>query len=114
MTGEPGTVPATTFRDHNTFPQQTPTNVPFAYPYYRLRKTDDMAVISLICALASFLVFPFIPAIAATILGFKSRDRIRKDPSGLEGEGLALAGIIIGSINIFLAVLVFILVIMLP
>ncbi|OFW59897.1 MAG: hypothetical protein A2W01_12070 [Candidatus Solincola sediminis] len=73
-----------------------------------------MAVISLICALASFLVFPFIPAIAATILGFKSRDRIRKDPSGLEGEGLALAGIIIGSINIFLAVLVFILVIMLP
>jgi Domain of unknown function (DUF4190) len=94
-------------------PAPYPAPGPLAAPYYRVKKTDDMAIISLICALASFFVLPFIPAVAALILGFMARDRIRKDPAGLEGEGFATAGIIIGLLNVIIVVAVFIVLVIL-
>jgi hypothetical protein len=79
-------------------PQRYPA--PYYSPGYTAKKTDEMAVISLICALGSFIIFPFFPAIAAIILGFMSKDRIKKDPMILEGEGLAMIGIVLGIANL--------------
>lgn len=85
-------------------PYQAGYPPPTAYgaPIFMVRKTDEMAIISFICAIAGFVVFPFIPAVAAIILGLMARDRIGKNPVGLEGEGLALAGIILGLVNAIL------------
>jgi hypothetical protein len=69
---------------------------------YTARKTEVMALASLLCAVASFALLPLIPAVAAIILGYAARDRIRRSKGTLEGEGLATAGIVIGVINVVL------------
>jgi cytochrome c biogenesis protein CcdA len=69
---------------------------------YTARKTEVMALASLLCAVASFALLPLIPAVAAIILGYAARDRIRRSKGMLEGEGLATAGIVIGIINVVL------------
>ncbi len=74
---------------------------PLQAPYVA-RKVDDMAVISLVCALVSFIAIPFFPAVAAIALGFVSRQRIREAAGRLGGEGLALAGIVVGIFNVAL------------
>ena len=71
-------------------------------PAYTARKTDVMALASLLCAAASFVLLPLIPAVAAIILGYAARDRIKQSKGMLEGEGLATAGIVIGIINVVL------------
>jgi hypothetical protein len=77
--------------------------VPPPYPPpFAVRKNDDMAVISLVCGIASFFIIPLFPAMAAIVLGYLSRDRIRKSEGRLEGESLALAGVILGVINVVL------------
>lgn len=71
-------------------------------PSYAPRKTEIMALASLLCAAASFFLLPLIPAVAAVILGYAARDRIRRSAGTLEGEGMATAGIVIGIINVVL------------
>ena len=61
-----------------------------------------MALASLLCAAASFILLPLVPAVAAIILGYAARDRIRRSEGALEGDGLATAGIVIGIINVVL------------
>ena len=41
-------------------------------------------------------------AVAAIVMGYMSRERIRKAGGELEGDGIALAGIIVGVSNIIL------------
>lgn len=84
---------------------QGPGGIPVPPPYpppFAMRKNDDMAVIALVCGIASYFVIPLIPAVAAIILGLLSRDRIRKSGGSLEGESLALGGMILGIINVVL------------
>jgi Domain of unknown function (DUF4190) len=81
---------------------------PVAYPL-ALRKTEELAVISFICGIASFVMLPLIPAIAAVILGSIARNRIRANPAGLEGNGLAVAGLILGLVNIALILILVVL-----
>lgn len=89
-----------------TVPQQVNTDHQGTWPYqpavYTARKTDVMALASLLCAAASFFLLPLLPAVAAIILGYAARDRIRSSKGTLEGEGLATAGIVIGVINVVL------------
>lgn len=73
-------------------------------PLYRQRKTDDLAIASLVCAVASFTVLPFFAAVAAIATGFVSRERISKSEGLLEGNGLALTGILVGLLNLVLCV----------
>jgi Domain of unknown function (DUF4190) len=68
------------------------------YPWYP-RSTNTMAILA--------LVFAFLFAPAGLILGILARKEIRR--TGENGDGLALAGIIVGGIftGIFLLVIVF-------
>jgi hypothetical protein len=74
-------------------------------------KTDIMAVISLVCAIASFLV-PLIPAVAAIALGSTSQERIRESGGGLKGGNLAMLGAALGIANIVIVVIVVLVVLM--
>jgi hypothetical protein len=69
------------------------------------RRTNGLAIASLVCGCAIVLIWPFAPflAIAAVITGHMARRRIRV--TGEQGAGMALAGLIIGYVGIALSVL---------
>jgi Domain of unknown function (DUF4190) len=57
------------------------------------RKTNGLAIASLICSCAGILV---IPLIAGVVLGFVARAQIKQSHGTQRGDGLAIAGIIVG------------------
>jgi hypothetical protein len=64
-------------------------------------ETDLKAVLSLVLGMLSFVLSIF-SGIPAVILGHMSRASIRKSGGRLKGEGLALGGLIMGYISVFL------------
>jgi hypothetical protein len=64
------------------------------YPQYAAKKTNGLAIASLVCGIGGFLFF--IPAILAIVFGFIARGQIRSSAGAQGGDGLALAGIIVG------------------
>jgi len=76
------------------------------------RQTSSMAVISLVMGILGWTVLPFIGSIGAIITGHLARAEIRRRPQQLEGDGMALAGLILGWIVVIgglLAIMAFIL-----
>jgi hypothetical protein len=66
-------------------------------------RTDGKAVASLILGIGGLTFFSIFAGIPAVILGHMSRSNIKKSMGKLKGEGLALAGLIMGYIS-FLAI----------
>jgi type IV pilus assembly protein PilA len=80
---------------------------PQAQPYagqgrpYPQAPTDGKAIASLVLGIASlFLCLSIIAGIPAIILGHMSRTNIRRSMGRLKGDGMALAGLIMGYISI--------------
>ena len=71
-------------------------------------QTDGKAIGSLICGIASVTIFSILAGIPAIILGHISRSDIRKSAGRLKGEGLALAGLIMGYISLAIIPLILI------
>ena len=69
------------------------------------RQTSALAVVSLVTGIASWTVLPFVASIVAIITGHMARAEIRRRPTELEGDGLALTGLILGWTMVGLAVL---------
>jgi uncharacterized protein DUF4190 len=118
--GDPGYAPPTTYPGgagyqdptyqdptYQTYPQptysqpaypqqgyaQTPyAQTPYGQPVYAVAPTNGMAIASLVCSLAGLLVG--ISAPVGAILGHIARRQIRT--TGEQGDGMALAGIIVG------------------
>jgi Domain of unknown function (DUF4190) len=71
----------------------TPTGYPPAgYPYPVVNPTNGMAVAALVCALAGLVTCVSAPV--GAVLGHVARRQIRE--RGGQGDGMALAGIIVG------------------
>ena len=87
-------------------------NGPQPGPFARSR-TSGLAVASLVLSCIAFLIWPLgLPlAIAGIVCGHLARREIRNNP-GLDGDGLALAGLIVG--YIFLAFLVLMILVLIP
>jgi hypothetical protein len=64
----------------------------YGQPIFVNRPTNGMAIAALVCSLAGLAVF--ISAPVGAILGHVARKQIRE--SGEQGDGMALAGIIVG------------------
>lgn len=72
-----------------------------AYP-----RTSTLAVVSLIFGILSYVFLPFIGAFVAVICGHAARSEIRHAPPGtVEGDGMALAGLILGWIQLVLSII---------
>ncbi len=74
-------------------------------------RTSGTAIASLVFGVLSWCVLPFIGAILAVILGHSARNEIRRAPPGtIEGDGLALAGLILGwaHLALFIAAILFV------
>jgi len=77
---------------------------PPAYPPL-VPQTSTMAIVSLVSGIASWLVLPLIGAVVAVITGHMARSEIRESGGRLTGDGLATAGLVLGYLQIGLAVL---------
>ncbi len=63
--------------------------------------TSVSAIMSLIFGILSWLGIPFFGAIIAIVCGHVARGEIRRAPPGaLQGDGLALVGLILGYLNL--------------
>jgi hypothetical protein len=67
-------------------------------------KTNGLAIAALVCGIAGFLFF--IPAVLGIIFGFVSRAQIKNSGGRQKGEGMAIAGIIVGFAWLVVLVLV--------
>ena len=74
-------------------------------PYPAGRKTNGLAIAALVCGIAGFILF--IPAVLGVIFGFIARSQIRQSGGAQGGEGMAVAGIILGFAWIVLLIVVF-------
>ena len=81
------------------YPQQYPPQAQ-SYRPYQPPRTDGGAIASLVLGIASFvLCLSFLAGIPAVILGHISRSKIKKSGGRLQGDGMALAGLILGYIS---------------
>jgi len=75
-----------------TYPQYGYGQYP-AYGAAIAPKTNGLAIASLICSCAGLF---FLPAIPGIILGFVAHAQIKRSDGAQRGDGLAVAGIIVG------------------
>ncbi len=81
-----------------------PMNVP-------ARTTSTTAIVSLVFGIVCWVAIPFIGAIVAIICGHVARTEIRNAPAGsIDGDGMAIAGLILGYLHLLLFALFMLLV----
>jgi hypothetical protein len=73
--------------------------------------TNSLSVVSLIAGITAWVVLPFIAGLVAVITGHLSLGQIKRTGEG--GRGMALAGVILGWVNIGLTILATVFVIVL-
>ncbi|MBB4132600.1 MULTISPECIES: DUF4190 domain-containing protein [unclassified Xanthomonas] len=61
-----------------------------------VRQTSAMAVVSLVAGILGWTLIPFLGSVCAIITGHLARAEIRRNPQGLDGDGLAIGGLILG------------------
>ena len=74
------------------------------YVYAPVRPTNGMAIAAMVTSIASLLVCYGLPGIVGALLGHSARKRIKE--TGEDGDGMALAGIIVGWIGFAISMLV--------
>lgn len=68
------------------------------------RTTSTTAVVSFIFGILSWVLLPVIGAIVAVVCGHMARAEIRRGDGMLEGDGFAVAGLVLGWTHIILMV----------
>ena len=72
---------------------------------FNVLPTSTMAIVSLVAGIIGFVALPVIGSIVAIITGYATRKETRALPPTAAGDGLATAGIVMGWIQIALAVI---------
>jgi hypothetical protein len=87
-------------------PSPPPPSPPRPRPAYSSAvQTSGMAIASLVTGIAGWTILPFVGSILAIIFGYAARKEIRRRPGELTGEGLAVAGLVMGWLAVALSVL---------
>ena len=73
---------------------------PVHYP--RVNSTSSLAIVSLVFGVLAWCVLPFAGAIVAIVCGHMARSEIRRaEPTApMEGNGLAIAGLVLGYVQL--------------
>ena len=69
------------------------------------RRTSTLAVVSLVFGLLGWTVLPVIGSLIAIVIGHMARRKIRQSFGEIEGDGIAVAGLVLGWVPIILAIL---------
>ncbi|MEO7198651.1 MAG: DUF4190 domain-containing protein [Dokdonella sp.] len=68
--------------------------------------TSSTAIASLVSGILAWIMLPVVGAIVAVICGHVARAEIRRMPPGsIEGDGMAVAGLVLGWLQLGLALL---------
>jgi len=69
----------------------------------QMRTTSTTAVVSLVCGILCWVALPFVAAIVAVVCGHIARGEIRRAaPGSIDGDGMAVAGLILGYLHLAL------------
>lgn len=58
------------------------------------------AVAALVCGIVGLIFFGIILGVVAIVLAYQARNAIRSEPLRFKGDGLAIAGMVIGIIDV--------------
>ncbi|MBI3097472.1 MAG: DUF4190 domain-containing protein [Planctomycetes bacterium] len=91
--------PASGLPDRGTVPS---FGAPVGYAPAPPAETSGLAIASLVCGIMAFMScgFCLLPQVLAVIFGHMARSRIEASGGTLEGQGLAMAGLILGYISL--------------
>ena len=76
------------------------------------KETSVMAIVSLVSGILGWTLLPWLGSIVAVITGHMARKEIRSNLDTKEGDGLALAGLIMGWSMIILSIVTLIIIIL--
>jgi len=70
--------------------------------------TSTLAIVSMVFGILGWCILPFVGALIAVICGHLARSEIRRAPmdARMEGDGMAIAGLVLGYVQLALSVLV--------
>jgi hypothetical protein len=71
---------------------------------YNVLPSSTLAIVSLVAGILGFVAMPIIGSIVAIWAGYAARNETRSVPPKASGDGMATAGIVMGWIQIGLAV----------
>jgi hypothetical protein len=77
------------------------------------RTTNALAIVSLISGILGWTVVPWLGSIVAVVTGHMARTELRRNPQTQEGDGFAIAGLILGWSMLGLSILGIVLVVLL-
>ncbi len=60
------------------------------------RTTSTLAIVSLVSGLLGWSFVPWLGSLVAVVTGHLARAEIRREPGRLEGDGMAVAGLVLG------------------
>jgi hypothetical protein len=80
-------------------------NNPMQSNYSPAPPTNTLAIVSLASGILSWFLFPFIGGVVAVVTGHMARTQIRDSLGAQTGDGLALAGLILGYAHLILGCL---------
>ncbi|MEO7072443.1 MAG: DUF4190 domain-containing protein [Rhodanobacter sp.] len=77
------------------------------YPVPAVSRTSSLAVVSLVFGVLSWCLLPLVGAVVAIVCGHMARGEMRHAPQdmALEGNGFAVAGLVLGYLNIIAGML---------
>ena len=82
------------------------------FPVVTPKKDSGLAIASLVCGIAAWIIVPVVAAIAAVVTGHLAKKEIRESGNTLGGDGMALAGLLMGYIQLGLFVVFLIIVLL--
>lgn len=77
-----------------------------------MQKTNTLALVSLISGVVGWVMVPFLASIVAVVTGHMARSQIRQSAGREDGDGLAIAGLVLGYLGLGLALIGIVLVIL--
>jgi hypothetical protein len=72
------------------------------------RPTSTTAIVSLVFGVLSWMLLPFVGAVVAVVAGHMARAEIRRAQGAIDGDGLAIGGLVLGWLHLA-AMLLFVL-----
>jgi hypothetical protein len=87
-------------------PPPPPPPAPAGGPAPVARPTSTLAIVSLVAGVLGWILLPFVAGVAAVVSGHMARAEIRRSNGALDGDGLAVTGLVLGWVNVLLAVAV--------
>jgi hypothetical protein len=70
-----------------------------------IKRTSTLAIISLVSGLLGWTLVPWLGSLVAIVTGHMARAEIRREAETTEGDGLAVAGLVLGWAMVAISVL---------